>query len=141
MAPPASSRGYYTHPGLRMQLNTLQSPSSGGESGKKKKKPVEPNPYSDSDSDDLIVVKTEHCTIDPITKKQITDPVRNKKCNHIYQKSTIYGMIEQVALTSPLSSVTPCPTRPGRRASRSGVPTWAATRRTSRRLISSRIRR
>merc|ERR1712192_202904 len=48
-----------------------------------------------SSDDDLIVVKTEHCTIDPITKKQITEPVRNKKCNHIYEKATIYGMIDQ----------------------------------------------
>ena len=62
----------------------------------------------DADSDDLIVVKTEHCTIDPITKKQITDPVRNKKCSHIYEKSTIYGMIEQVT-TGPVSRSDPSP--------------------------------
>ena len=62
----------------------------------------------DADSDDLIVVKTEHCTIDPITKKQITDPVRNKKCSHIYEKSTIYGMIEQVT-TVPVSMSDPSP--------------------------------
>jgi len=49
---------------------------------------------SSGSDDDLIVVKTEHNTIDPITKKQIVDPVRNKKCNHIYEKSTIYSMID-----------------------------------------------
>merc|ERR1711902_264852 len=59
--------------------------------GKKEKERV---PSADSDDDDLIVVKTEHNTIDPITKKQIVEPVRNKKCNHIYEKSTIYSMIE-----------------------------------------------
>ena len=48
-----------------------------------------------SSEDDLIVVHCEHCTIDPITKKQITEPMRNKKCNHIYEKATIYSMIEQ----------------------------------------------
>merc|ERR1711936_1218365 len=53
-----------------------------------------PPPADSSSEDDLIVVKTEHNTIDPITKKQIVDPVRNKKCNHIYEKSTIYSMIE-----------------------------------------------
>ena len=68
----------------RMQLNTLPA---------KARREV-PLPDSSSD-DDLILVKSEPCTIDPITKKQITEPVRNKKCNHIYEKSTIYGMIEQ----------------------------------------------
>ena len=56
--------------------------------------PVQESPDESSDEDDLIVVKTEHNTIDPITKKQIVEPVKNKKCNHIYEKSTIYSMID-----------------------------------------------
>ena len=58
------------------------------------KKAESPAESSDDDEDDLIVVKTEHNTIDPITKKQIVEPVKNKKCNHIYEKSTIYSMID-----------------------------------------------
>ena len=76
-----------------MTLNPVQEPSRSSRS-KRRKKEKERVPSADSDDDDLIVVKTEHNTIDPITKKQIVEPVRNKKCNHIYEKSTIYSMIE-----------------------------------------------
>jgi len=60
----------------------------------KKSKPAKPAPDS-SDEDDLIVVKTDYNTVDPITKREIVDPVKNKKCGHIYEKSTIYPMIDQ----------------------------------------------
>ena len=71
----------------------------------------------DSDSDDPTVVMSQLPTVNPITKKQMTDPVRNNKCNHIYQKSTIHAMIKQVGLTTPLlvlSKMTHIPTRPRR---------------------------
>jgi len=48
---------------------------------------------SSSDDDDLIVVKADYTTIDPITRKEIVDPVRNKKCNHIYERETILQTI------------------------------------------------
>ena len=52
---------------------------------------------SSDDEDDLKVVKTDHWTIDPLTKKQIMEPLKNKSCNHIYEKATIYKLIEQAS--------------------------------------------
>ena len=69
----------------------------------KKKKPAKPN----KPDADLSVDKIQLPTIDPITKKQMTDAVRNKKCNHIYQKSSINAMIKKVGLATPPLALTP----------------------------------
>ena len=83
---------------MRMTLNPFQSPHHPDQplrlKRKSKKKETPPSSSDSSSDDDLIVVKTEHNTIDPITKKQIVEPVRNKRCNHIYEKSTSYSMID-----------------------------------------------
>ena len=42
-----------------------------------------------------MVERADNWTIDPITKKEIEEPVRNVKCNHIYEKATTYNMMEQ----------------------------------------------
>lgn len=79
---------------MRMSLISSFDPHRSQGSLKKSTKKAPPPPAESSDEDDLIVVKTEHNTIDPITKRQIVEPVKNKKCNHIYEKSTIYSMID-----------------------------------------------
>lgn len=47
------------------------------------------------DCDLEIEDETEVSCIDPITKKQITNPVRNKKCNHVYDFNSITSAIQQ----------------------------------------------
>ena len=42
-----------------------------------------------------MVEREDNWTVDPITKKEIEEPVRNMKCKHIYEKATIYNMMEQ----------------------------------------------
>lgn len=38
---------------------------------------------------DIIMTQQERIPIDPITKKEVTDPVRNKICKHIYDRKSI----------------------------------------------------
>eukprot|EP00088_Acartia_fossae_P043160 TRINITY_DN4542_c0_g1_i14.p1 TRINITY_DN4542_c0_g1~~TRINITY_DN4542_c0_g1_i14.p1 ORF type:complete len:347 (-),score=28.50 TRINITY_DN4542_c0_g1_i14:127-1167(-) len=47
--------------------------------------------YEDSD---LKIVKTQLNSLDPITKKQIVNPWKNKNCEHVYEKATIFSWIK-----------------------------------------------
>lgn len=39
--------------------------------------------------------ESQHAYLDPITKRPIENPVRNKRCNHIYGKNSITELIRQ----------------------------------------------
>lgn len=49
--------------------------------------------------DDDLEVEETICDIDPITKRPLEIPVRNRKCNHVYEKSSIESLIKNNART------------------------------------------
>ncbi|XP_058833661.1 E3 SUMO-protein ligase NSE2-like [Topomyia yanbarensis] len=46
------------------------------------------------DVDEDLQVEDTICDIDPITKRPLEIPVRNKKCNHVYEKASIEMLIK-----------------------------------------------
>ncbi|XP_047491925.1 E3 SUMO-protein ligase NSE2-like [Penaeus chinensis] len=50
---------------------------------------------NDNEDGDLIVTQQEVNLIDPISMKRMTDPVRNKICGHVYERSSVVNMIKQ----------------------------------------------
>jgi len=47
----------------------------------------------DDDDDDLVATSTNINLIDPISKKIMTEPVRNKHCGHVYDRDSVVQMI------------------------------------------------
>lgn len=47
----------------------------------------------EGDDDELMTVSISAITTDPITKKQIKNPVKNSDCGHVYDKDTILELL------------------------------------------------
>ncbi|XP_050737875.1 E3 SUMO-protein ligase NSE2-like [Eriocheir sinensis] len=52
----------------------------------------------DSGEEELVAVQVGPSFIDPISKKKMTDPVRNKKCQHVYDRASVTSMISKTLL-------------------------------------------
>ncbi|KAH9645390.1 hypothetical protein HF086_000008 [Spodoptera exigua] len=48
---------------------------------------------SNLDESDLAITESQEQYLDPITKRPVTDPVKNTVCGHIYEKATILNLI------------------------------------------------
>ena len=54
--------------------------------------------------DDLVATNVQLNTVDPITKGKIKDPVRNRKCDHVYEKSSILQLMANNAMTKSVTT-------------------------------------
>jgi hypothetical protein len=56
---------------------------------------LEGNQNNDSNDDELMTLETEQrIPIDPFSKKEIVNPVKNKKCHHIYDREQLKQVLE-----------------------------------------------
>ena len=49
---------------------------------------------ADDDGEDIAVTSQAIQTIDPYTKREFVDPVKNVVCNHAYERSTIMELLK-----------------------------------------------
>uniref|UniRef100_A0A182QN89 E3 SUMO-protein ligase NSE2 n=1 Tax=Anopheles farauti TaxID=69004 RepID=A0A182QN89_9DIPT len=49
----------------------------------------------DDDDDEMVIESDVSNMIDPITKRPLEIPVRNKQCSHVYEKSAIEELLKQ----------------------------------------------
>lgn len=48
----------------------------------------------DTMDDDIQFTQNEINVIDPFSKKRMVDPVKNKVCNHVYDKNTVEEVLK-----------------------------------------------
>lgn len=51
--------------------------------------------HSMNDSQELAITEAQMATTDPFTKRPLKEPLVNRKCEHIYEKATIYELLER----------------------------------------------
>uniref|UniRef100_A0A0N7ZAP5 E3 SUMO-protein ligase NSE2 n=1 Tax=Scylla olivacea TaxID=85551 RepID=A0A0N7ZAP5_SCYOL len=56
---------------------------------------LEQNNVSANSDGDLVATECSNNFLDPISKKRMTDPVRNKTCGHVYDRGSIASMISK----------------------------------------------
>ncbi|XP_063874547.1 E3 SUMO-protein ligase NSE2-like [Scylla paramamosain] len=56
---------------------------------------LEQNNVSANSDGDLVATECSNNFLDPISKKRMTDPVRNKICDHVYDRGSITSMISK----------------------------------------------
>lgn len=47
-----------------------------------------------NDSQDIAITEAMIATTDPFTKVRLKDPLVNEKCDHVYEKATIFELLE-----------------------------------------------
>uniref|UniRef100_A0A182JQ84 E3 SUMO-protein ligase NSE2 n=1 Tax=Anopheles christyi TaxID=43041 RepID=A0A182JQ84_9DIPT len=81
-------RGHKRYKDFVQYAKPLLNPSLQGQSR-------QPQKNDDDDDGDLVVEGDVGVMVDPITKRPLEVPVRNKQCKHVYEKSAIENMLKQ----------------------------------------------